>query len=126
MAVLLRVPEVDDPDFVAEMSYAEGPVLRLTGSADKTSTDALASMFTAVHDELCSRGARTVVIDMTDVDFMAAPCFRQLLAWVNKVQEMDGERRYKLRLRGNRSLPWQIHSLAALSCFDTELLSVEG
>lgn len=125
MAVLLRVPEVDDPDFIAEMSYAEGAVLRLSGSADKSSTDAIATMFGALHEELCRRGARTVVIDMTNVDFMAAPCFRQLLAWVTKVQEMDLAQRYKLRLRGNKSLPWQTHSLAALSCFDTDVVSVE-
>lgn len=126
MAVLLRVPEVDDPDFIAEVSYAEGAVLRLTGSADKSSTDGLATMFGRLHDELCQRGARAVVIDMTDVDYMAAPCFRQLLAWITRVQEMDSATRYRLRLRGNKSLPWQIHSLAALSCFDTELLSVEA
>ena len=126
MAVLLRVPEVDDPDFIAEISYADGAVLRLTGSADKSSTDAIAGMFSALHEELCKRAARAVVIDMTNVDFMSAPCFRELLAWVTKVQEMDAAKRYKLRLRGNKSLPWQTHSLAALSCFDTDLLSVEG
>lgn len=126
MAVLLRVPEVDDPDFIAEMSYAEGAVLRMTGSADKSSTDGLAAMFAQLHDELCKRGTRMIVIDMTDVDYMAATCFRQLLAWITRVQEMEAATRYKLRLRGNKSLPWQTHSLAALSCFDTELLSVEA
>jgi hypothetical protein len=126
MAVLLRVPEVDDPDLVADVSYADGAVVRLRGSADKSSTEPLAKLFAAIHEELCRRDARAVVVDMTEVDFMAAPCFRQLLAWVNRVQEMESARRYKLRLRGNKSLPWQIHSLAALSCFDTELVSVEG
>ena len=126
MAVLLRVPEVEDPDFIAEMSYAEGAVLRLSGSADKSSVDALAAMFGALHDELCVRGTRALVIDMHDVDFMAAPCFRQLLALVGRVQELERGRRYRIRLRGNRSVPWQTHSLAALSCFDTELISVEA
>lgn len=126
MAVLLRVPEVDDPDFIADVTYAEGAVLRLRGSADRSSTEPLARLFAGIHDELLRRGARAIVVDMTEVDFMAAPCFRQLLAWVNRVQEMESARRYKLRLRGNRSLPWQIHSLAALSCFDTELVSVES
>jgi hypothetical protein len=126
MAVLLRVPEVEDPDFIAEMSYADGAVLTLTGSADKTSTEGIAQMFAALHDELCERGARVLVIDMYDVDFMAAPCFRQLLALVGRVQELEAEKRYKLRLRRNRSVAWQTHSLAALSCFDTDLITVEG
>lgn len=125
MAVLLRVPDVEDPDFIAEMSYADG-VLRLSGSADKTSVDAIGKMFAALHDELCKRGTRALVIDMCDCDYMAATCFRQLLALVNRVQSLDADKRYKLRLRGNRSLAWQVHSLAALSCFDTELISVEG
>jgi len=126
MAVLLRVPEVEDPDFTAEMSYADGAVLRLTGSADKSSTPALADMVAALHDELCRRGTRVLVIDLYDVDYMAAPCFRQLLAWVDKVQELDREQQYKIRLRGNPSLAWQAHGLAALACFDTELISVEA
>ncbi len=126
MAVLLRVPEVEDPDFIAEMSYVEGAVLRLSGSADKTSVDGVAAMFGAVHDELCARGARVLVIDMCDVDFMAARFFRELLALVGRVQELELDKRYRIRLRGNRSVPWQTHSLAALSCFDTELISVEA
>lgn len=123
---MLRVPEVDDPDFVAEMSYAEGPVLKLTGSVDKTSTAAIGALFSALHDELGERGARTVVIDMHDLDYMAASCFRQLLAWVNQVQALDDDRRYAIRLRGNPSVAWQVHSLAALACFDTELIRVES
>jgi hypothetical protein len=128
MAVRLRVPEVDDPDLVADVSYADGAeaVVKLRGSADKSSTEPLAKLFATVHDELCRRDARVVVVDLTEVDFMAAPCFRQLLAWVTRVQDMERARRYKLRLRGNKSLPWQTHSLTALSCFDTELVTVEG
>jgi anti-anti-sigma regulatory factor len=126
MAVLLRVPDVEDPDFIVEMSYSEGAVLRLSGSADRTSVESIGKMFTSLHDELCKRGTRALVIDMTDCDYMAATCFRQLLALVNRVQTLEPEQRYKLRLRGNRSVAWQVHSLAALSCFDTDLISVEG
>lgn len=126
MAVLLRVPEVDDPDFIADVSYVEGPVLRLSGSADRSSLEPLAQLFARVHDELCQRGARAIVVDLTDVELMAAPCFRQLVVWVDKVQALDAGHRYKMRLRGNKSVPWQTSSLAALACFDTELLSVES
>jgi anti-anti-sigma regulatory factor len=126
MAVLLRVPEVEDPDFIAEMTYADGAVLRLTGSADKTATVAIAAMFTALHDEMCTSGTRALVLDMKDVEYMSARCFRQLLAWVGKVQELDKDKRYKIRLRGNPSLAWQKHSLGALACFDTEMITLEG
>jgi hypothetical protein len=125
MPVLLRVPEVDDPDFIAEMTSTDGARLRLSGSADKTTTEAIAGMFAALHDELREQGTRAVVIDMHDVDFMAAPCFRQLLAWVGRVQELDAAQRYQIKLRGNKALPWQVHSLAAVQCFDTELISIE-
>ncbi|HLL25629.1 MAG TPA: hypothetical protein VK427_26010 [Kofleriaceae bacterium] len=125
MAVLLRVPEVEDPDFIAELSYVEGATLRLSGSADKTSTTALARLFAMLHDELRQRAARALVIDLHDCDYMAVPCFRQLLAWVEAVQELAPDERYKLRLRGNNGLAWQAHSLAALACFDTELITVE-
>jgi anti-anti-sigma regulatory factor len=126
MAVLLRVPEVEDPDFIAEMTYVEGAVLRLSGSADRTSVESIGKMFVALHEELRKRGTRVLVIDVSDCDYMAATCFRQLLAFVNRVQSLETAQRYKLRLRGNRSVAWQVHSLAALACFDTDLISVEG
>lgn len=126
MAVLLRVPEVEDPDFIAEMSYAEGAVLKLVGSADRTALAALGELFAAVHDALGTRQARSVVVDTTEVDYLAAPCVRELIAWIERVQALAPERRYTIRLRGNPGLGWQTHGLAALACFDPELVRVEG
>jgi hypothetical protein len=126
MVVLLRVPEVDDPDFVAELSHAEGHLLRLVGSADKTTTEAIGAMLARVHAELCRRAARSVVVDLHGVDAMSARAFRQLLAWVESVQVLAPAERYRIRLRGNPALAWQQHGLAALACFDTDVVAIEA
>ena len=126
MVVVLRVPDVDEPDFVAEVSYNEGPALRLAGTADKTTTEVFGEMLARLHGELCRRGARAITVDMHEVDAMSARAFRELLAWLARVQELAPAERYRIRLRGNPALPWQQHGLAALACFDPELITVEA
>lgn len=115
---------VDDPDFVVEMSYAEGAVLRMFGSADTGATGPLATLLDQLHVELLQRRTRVVVVDLHEVEVMVAACFKELLAWVGKLQETAPAERYKIRFRTNSAIPWQQHSLAALTCFDTESLTI--
>jgi hypothetical protein len=125
MKVRLRVPAVDDPDFVVDMAHGEVAVLRLVGSADSAATEPLGALFTAVHAELLERKTREIVVDMRGLDRMIAACFRQLVAWLGRVQPLDEQVRYRIRFRLNPSIAWQQHSMPALSCFDTELIAIE-
>jgi hypothetical protein len=49
---------------------------------------------------------------------MAASCVRELVKFVESA-------RYKIRLQTNPTIVWQRHTLPALSCFDTVLITVE-
>jgi len=119
MAVRLRVPPVDDADFVAEVDFTTGAVLRLVGSADTIATPELAALLQTLHTELVTKAIPEIVVDLRDLDFMAASCVRALVHWVEGA-------RYKIRLRSNPTIEWQRHTLPALSCFDTALVTVEG
>ena len=55
MKIRLRVPAVDDPDFVADVAHGEVSVLRLVGSADSAAQAPLDSLLTSLHAELLAR-----------------------------------------------------------------------
>lgn len=122
----LRVPDVDDPSFVADVSFADGAVLKLVGSAGSSVTQPLGKLLGALHEELLGKQAREVVVDMVGVDFMISACFKGFLTWVETLQELPVGARYRIRMRSNSSILWQKHGLAALSCFDTELITIES
>jgi hypothetical protein len=124
--VRLRVPAVDDPDLLAEMSHGEVAVLRLVGSADTAAIEPLGALLRTIHDELIARATPEIVVDVRGLDLMSAGCLRQLLAWLARVHETALEQRYQIRIRVNPAIGWQQHSLHALSCFDTETISVES
>ena len=121
----LRVPDVDDPSFVAEVALRPAPVLTLHGSADSTVTAPLGVLLGELHGELLACEATEVVVDMVGVDFMIASCVTGFLTWIETLQELPPAQRYRIRMRTNASISWQKHGLAALSCFDTELVKIE-
>jgi len=125
MKVRLRVPAVDDADFVADVAHGEVAVLRLVGSADNATTTPLGTLIAALHDELIERKTREIVVDMRGLDFVSSSCFKQLLGWLGRLQELAEADRYRIRFRVNPSIAWQKHSLHALSCFDTDLIAIE-
>jgi hypothetical protein len=126
MRVRLRVPVVDDPDFVVDVAHGEVAVVRLAGSADSAATEPLGALFGALHGELIERKTREIVVDLRSLDRMVAACFRELLGWLGRVQELESGLRYRIRFRVNPAIAWQQHSMPALSCFDTDLIAIES
>jgi hypothetical protein len=126
MSVRLRIPAVDDPDFLAEVSYADGAELRLVGSANAGATAALAELLIALHIELRERETRAVVVDLHAMELMAAPCFNELVAWIERLSELGPDERYQILVRSNPQILWQQHTLDALACFDTRIVRVES
>ncbi|MEO8703968.1 MAG: hypothetical protein ABI867_28215 [Kofleriaceae bacterium] len=126
MKIRLRVPAVDDPDFVADVAHGEVSVLRLLGSANTAATAAFGDLLETLHRELLAQKIREIVVDMRGLDLMCAPCFKQLVAWLERLQSLPGSERYRIRFRSNPTIAWQKHSLHALSCFDTDLIGIES
>ena len=122
MSVRLRVPAVDDPDFVAD--YDErARILRLVGSADNATAGGLAMLFADLHDELLAKKAKLITVDMRDLDLMGTGCVRELINWFKHLEGIVG--RYTIKLRSNPAISWQRTTLPALACFDTTLVQVE-
>jgi hypothetical protein len=128
MAVVLRVPNVDDPDFVASVELDDNrpAQLALIGSVDSIATRELATLLQKLHAQLVKLGTREIIVDMRELDFMASSGVRELLAWFATLESLPEAERYRIRLRSNAAIAWQRHTLPALSCFDTALVVVEG
>jgi len=123
MSVRLRVPAVDDPDFVAE--YDERTrVLKLIGSADNATAPRLAELFGELHGELSAKQAQRLVIDMRDLDHLGTSCVGELVTWLEKLEDVPD--RYAIVVKSNPSIGWQRTTLPALSCFDPAFVTVEG
>ncbi len=121
----LRIPEVQDPDFAADVVFGAEAVLRLTGTADAKAGARLGELLAQLHEELQAKTLRAVLVDMSALDAMAASCFNELLGWLSSVQDLAEAERYKIRFRLNRSVSWQANTVRALSCFDTDLVTIE-
>ena len=125
MQVRLRVPAVDDPDLIVEMAPGEIAVLRLIGTADTAAAGPLGALLEQLHGELIERASKEIVVDMRALDRMSASCLKLLLGWLDRLQSLAADARYKMRLRMNPSIAWQSHGLGAFSCFDTDLIAIE-
>ena len=122
MTVRLRVPAVDDPQFVADWDD-RARVLKLIGSADNATASGLAKLFDDLHFDLLGKQATQVTVDMRDLDFLGTACVKELLGWIEKLEDLS--ERYAIKLRSNPTIAWQRTTLPALSCFDTALVTVE-
>jgi len=122
MTVRLRVPAVDDPQFVADWDD-RARVLKLIGSADNATATGLAKLFDDLHIDLLGKQASQVTVDMRDLDFLGTACVKELLGWIEKLEDLT--ERYTIKLRSNPTIAWQRTTLPALSCFDTALVTVE-
>jgi len=113
---------VDDPQFVADWDD-RARVLKLIGSADNATATGLAKLFDDLHFDLLGKQATQVTVDMRDLDFLGTACVKELLGWIEKLEDLS--ERYSIKLRSNPTIAWQRTTLPALSCFDTALVTVE-
>jgi hypothetical protein len=119
------VSSIRELDFAAEVHSGDPAELRLSGSADIVIADSLEAMVGELHEALEASNARAVVIDMRSLELMNAAAFNALVTWLGLVHEMPPERRYQFRFRSNPEIHWQRRSLETLSCFATDLITVE-
>lgn len=123
----LNFPPVQEGDlFIEATGVASSVSVRFAGTADMRAHAPLESLLPALHAEVTRFEATEVVVDFRKLEFMNSSCFKVFLTWLAKVQELDAERRYKLKFLSNGTIHWQKRSLEALRCFATDLVTVEG
>lgn len=99
---------------------------RVAGVAELSVRERLAGYLHELHARAATDGVKQVVMDLGQLEFMNAACFRAFVSWIQEVQELPHTRQYLICFRSNRDLPWQRRSINALKCFATDLISVEA
>jgi hypothetical protein len=99
--------------------------VRMTGVADLRAARPLADFLGGLHRESIRTRIADATIDLRDVEFMSAPCFRSLVTWVGQIEHEPPDRQYKLSFIPSPERHWQRRSLQALAAMAPGLVSVE-
>jgi hypothetical protein len=112
-------------DFAAAGALAP-PGLSLSGNADGTIVQQLRELVAELHRSLVEASARRVRVDLRGLEFMSASCFNVFVSWLTLILELAPGDRYQLVFAPNATIPWQRRSLHTLSCFATDLVTIES
>ena len=122
----LQLPKLDVPVLTADAALADSVMtVRFRGTADSEAKPALDHYVEALHDEARRVAAAKVVIDFRELEFMNSSSFKVFVTWLAKVQELPADNQYRIHFLSNPSMHWQRRSLAALSCFAVNLVTIE-
>lgn len=121
------VAEVSAGDFKASASHDGARVVaRCAGNADLRAGEALDRLLAAIDAEAQRLQVPEVAVDLRDLEFMNASCFKRFVTWIGRIQEQAPRRQYKIRFLSNPKFRWQERSLQALRCFALELITIEA
>jgi hypothetical protein len=79
----------------------------------------------AVHDEVLKATAKNVKVDFRDLEFCNSSGFKSFIYWIQKIQDLPDEKKYRLTFLSNAQRKWQKTSLLALSCYGVNTVSIE-
>lgn len=122
----LAIADVSAESLQIEGRIADGVIaLRIAGTADLAARADLEDYMRRLHDEAVRTSASAVVVDLRELEFMNSSCLKVFVVWLAQLRDMDAGAHYKVRIRSNPDLLWQRRSLAALSCFAVDLVTIE-
>lgn len=88
--------------------------LRMRGTAEMRDSAPLADLLLHYHREAMRVGARSVAVDLREVDFMNSSALNAFVRWF---EEVKGAHSYQVKLQADTSKRWQRGSLHALATF---------
>ena len=79
-----------------------------------------------LHQEACRLKMQKVVVDLRNLEFMNSSSFKVFITWLGHVKELPADAQYRIHVLSNPNThQWQRRSLAALSCFAVDLVTIE-
>ncbi len=122
----LQLAKLDGPVIFADAKVVDAVAkLELRGTADIEAKPALDNYIEALHDEVHRLGLSKVEVDIRELEFMNSSSFKVFVTWLSKVRESPADQQYRIHFLSNPNLHWQRRSLAALSCFAVDLVTIE-
>jgi hypothetical protein len=99
--------------------------LTLSGSADSRVMAEMMALLAGAHEEMLRRKGTLAIVDFRPLEFMNSSCFKAFVTWISRVQELEPGQQYRIHFVSDPGKHWQHRSLAALSCFATDLIRIE-
>jgi hypothetical protein len=121
----LDLPLLLEGELLVTAAHAGTTITIAFEGKDADSLNALHDLLEKLHVEALRLGVREVVFDFMRLTFMSSSGVKAFVNLVMRIQESPAEQRYRLRFKSNPDLRWQKRSLHALTCFATELITVE-
>ena len=123
----LQLGKVKSAVMTADGKLVDGNILAVTfvGTADSESRAELDTFVKKVSDEAVRLHVPEVVVDFRELEFMNSSCFKIFVAWLAQLRDLPAEDQYRIQIRSNANLLWQRRSLAALSCFAIDLVTIQ-
>ena len=100
-------------------------VARFTGTADVEAKPQLDQFMKELQTAVETQGAKKVVVDFRELEFMNSSSFKVFVTWLGALQDKPADQQYRIHFLSNPNIHWQRRSLAALSCFAVDLISIE-
>jgi hypothetical protein len=123
----MQISAVNETKFSASVARDGADiVVRLAGNADVAAKRHFEPILSTAHDHARQLGVSRVRVDLRQLAFMSSSCFKDLIAWLDKVRESGVGREYQVLFQSSAAHQWQRRSLHALSCFARELVSIES
>lgn len=122
----LDLVRLNNPVMTAEPQLADGTIsVRFGGTADVEAKADLEPFIKKLHLESQRLGVTAVRLDFRELQFMNSSCFKIFVAWLAQVRDAEPHQQYRIQMLSNPSMLWQRRSLAALSCFASNLVTIE-
>lgn len=122
----VELPKPSTNVLAIDASFAEGVLSsRFVGTADVEGKPYLDEVVKKLHEEALRLAVTKVEIDLRELEFMNSSSFKVFVSWLAALQELATDKQYRIHFRSNPNLHWQRRSLAALSCFAVDLVSIE-
>jgi len=120
------IPPIEVSDFTATVSQVgDGLKMDLVGNADLNVTAMLDRLVDESHREACRIGAREVVVDLKQLEFMNSSCLKSFVWWIGNIQKLEPAKQYRIRFLAVSSRYWQRRSFGALAGLALDLVSIE-
>ncbi len=123
----LQLANLEAPMLTADAVVTDSVLTaRLHGTADTESRPGLEGYVEELHKEACRLGMSKVVVDLRNLEFMNSSSFKVFITWLGQLKELPADSQYRIHVLSNPSIhQWQRRSLAALSCFAVDLVTIE-
>jgi anti-anti-sigma factor len=123
----MTIRPVEDMDFTAKVeSGSPTLIVTLVGNADLNVKSELDRFMSALHEEACRIGAREVVVDVKQLEFMNSSCLKSFVWWISSVHDLAAARQYRITFVSSPAMYWQRRSLTALAGLANDLVSISA